>query len=84
MLIGHQSQYIFIYSTVKYGSLDSIIAQSPTSVVLTDRKRTVQILRAKTLRVFRQSKTLKKKIEIFFLVLILPKYSESAQKCCNF
>ena len=29
-------------------------AQSPTSVVLTDRKRTAQILRAKTLRVLRQ------------------------------
>ena len=30
-------------------------SQSPTSVVLTDRKRTAQILRAKTLRVLRQS-----------------------------
>ena len=29
--------------------------QSPTSLVLTDRKRTAQILRAKTLRVFRLS-----------------------------
>ena len=29
--------------------------QSPTSVVLTDRKRTAQILRAKTLKVLRQS-----------------------------
>ena len=27
---------------------------------------------------------MKKKVEFFFLVLILPKYSESAQKCCNF
>ena len=27
---------------------------------------------------------MKKKIEFFFLVLILPKYSESAQKCSNF
>ena len=33
----------------------SIFPQSPTSVVLTDRKRTAQILRAKTLRVPRQS-----------------------------
>ena len=30
-------------------------AQPPTSVVLTDQKRTAQILRAKTLRVLRQS-----------------------------
>ena len=30
---------------------NSSLPQSPTSVVLTDRKRTVQILRAKTLRV---------------------------------
>ena len=29
--------------------------KSPTSVILTDRKRTAQILRAKTLRVLRQS-----------------------------
>ena len=50
--------------------------QSPTSVVLTDRKRIAQILRAK-------AKHWKKKFD-FFLVLILSKYSESAQKCCNF
>ena len=31
------------------------VTQSPMSVVLTDRKRTAQILRAKTLRVLRQS-----------------------------
>ena len=36
-------------------SLNRHVAQSPTSVVLTDQKRTVQILRAKTLRVHRQS-----------------------------
>ena len=57
------------------------VTQSPTSVVLTDRKRTAQILRTKTLRVLRN---IKKEIEIFFLVLILPQYSESARKCCNF
>ena len=27
---------------------------------------------------------IEKKIQFFFLVLILPKYSESAQKCFNF
>ena len=38
-----------------YAQCSSYYTQSPTSVVLTDRKRTAQILRAKTLRVFRQS-----------------------------
>ena len=53
--IWNQWSWKICYVLLQTAKLFQYRSQSPTSVVLTDRKRTAQILRAKTLRVLRQS-----------------------------